>query len=239
MKNHQHGVVYVVTSQKTDIYIKAAIKSARSCIKHCPDIPIHIFTDKEGVELISGLQNSPFSSFELINNPHYRSKVDCMPKAPFEHTLYLDSDTMVVDDISEMFGLLDRFDIAVAHAHKRNFHLTAEFWRRNIPPSFPQFNSGVVLYKNSPQVSSFLRNWRDSFHAAGIKKDQVTLRELLWLSDLRIATLPPEYNIRYQKYIRIWNAAEARPKILHMAKFHKSKIQSLLELKNRLLSKFL
>lgn len=161
-----------------------------------------------------------------------------MSKTPFESTLYLDSDTMIVDDISELFGLLDRFDIAIAHAHKRNFHLTAEQWRENLPPSFPQFNSGVILYKKSLQVSAFLANWRDSFHTAKIKKDQVTLRELIWLSDLRIATLPPEYNIRYQKYIRTWSPAEASPKILHMAKFHKTKLQSLLELKHRLFSKF-
>jgi len=237
MKKNKKGVIYVVTSQQTNTYITAAIQSAKSFVEHCPDIPIHIFTDMGGLDFIAGIQNSPFSSFELIENPHYRSKVDYMSKTPFESTLYLDSDTMIVDDVSEMFGILDRFDIAIAHAHKRNFYLTAEQWRENIPSSFPQFNSGVILYKKSPQVSSFLGSWRDSFHAAKIKKDQVTLRELLWISDLRIATLPPEYNIRYQKYIRIWGPAEASPKILHMAKFHKTKLQSLLELKDRLLSK--
>ena len=67
----------------------------------------------------------------------------------------------------------------------------------------------------------FLAKWKEAFHSAGIGKDQVTLRELLWLSDLNIYVLPPEYNVRYQKFVDIWarQPTEAVPKILHMKKF--------------------
>lgn len=220
IKKYKDGILYIVTTQKSSVYLDAAIESARSVLALCPNLGRHVYTDNGGLELIASSEESPFSSAGEIVNPHYRSKVDYIAQTPFERTLYLDSDTKVVADISEMFDLLNRFDLALAHAHKRNSHGTTESWREEIPPSFPQYNGGVILYRKVTAVKKLLKDWGDSFHEAGFKKDQVTLRELLWLSDLRLATLPPEYNIRYEKYLKIWNAAEATPKILHMSKFN-------------------
>lgn len=222
MENNNCGVIYIVTIHESPVYLKAAIASARSVRKFSPSIGIHVFTDSRGLDDLKSLIDFPFDSTGLIENPHYRSKVDYMTRSPFERTLYLDSDTIVVDDITGLFDLLDRFDVALVHAHNRNCYKTSQCWIINIPDSFPQYNSGVFLYKNSQAVISLLKRWRESFHHAGFKKDQVTLRELLWSSDLRVATLPPEYNIRHEKYIRLWKRSrkEAKPKILHMAKFH-------------------
>ncbi len=67
----------------------------------------------------------------------------------------------------------------------------------------------------------FLDQWKAAFYEAQLPKDQVTLRELLWTTDLHIYVLPPEYNIRYQKYVDLWGLTkgEAQPKILHMREF--------------------
>lgn len=125
-------------------------------------------------------------------------------------------------DISEMFDLLDRFDLALAHAHNRNKHKKDNSGKfiEKIPESFPQYNGGVILYKNSDEVRHFLMEWADSFYQAGFYKDQITLRWLLYNTKLRLATLPPEYNIRFKKYLKVWNNKEASPKILHFKKFH-------------------
>lgn len=80
----------------------------------------------------------------------------------------------------------------------------------------------MILYNNSERVMNFLHEWKESFHKASFKKDQVTLRELIYKSDLRISTLPPEYNIRYKKYIELWDKTEAKPKILHFKSYHNS-----------------
>lgn len=227
MKQNNLGVLYVVTTDITLLYLQSAIASAGSVKQFSPGLGIHVFTDQQGLDYIRSLKESPVDSAGLIANPHYRSKVDYMDQSPFDRTLYLDSDTRVVDDITSLFDLLDRFDVALVHAHNRNYYKTSQRWTVAIPSSFPQYNSGVFLYKKSEAVTSLLKRWSESFHHAGFKKDQVTLRELLWLSDLRLATLPPEYNIRHEKYIRLWNRSrkEAKPRILHMAKFHhKNKI---------------
>jgi hypothetical protein len=228
-----------------------------------PDVPIALFTDaaRLGIPL-----NGVFDPVVELESVHRRSKVDCLMNSPFERTLFLDGDVSVLEDVSELFDLLERFDIAglvhksgqgplerwgiganaltisetyfrssegdspggrsyeqahiaMAHAHARNRAATRAVWTRALPDTFPQFNTGVVVFRRTPQTHTLLRAWSDSYQAAGFRKDQVTLRELLWASDLRLATLPPEYNIRYPKYLWLWGRREARPRICHFRRY--------------------
>jgi len=206
------GVNYICTGA---MFTKAGVNSARSVRKNSPNLLIDIYTDSPS-EIPEGL----FDMVHLIGDPHRRSKVDYMAKTRFDRSLYLDTDTRVVKDISNMFDVIDRFDLAIAHAPARNKKSNLEGWRCPIPDNFPQMNSGVMVYRRTPAVMEMLADWQAAFHTADFNKDQVTLRELLWLSDLRIYILPPEYNVRYAKYIKVWTPNEAEPKILHFASFH-------------------
>ncbi len=182
---------------------------------------IHLFSDQKNYKDISfenGL--SPFTSTGDINSPHRRSKVDYLPLTPFDQTLYLDTDTQVNADIREMFRILEQFDIALNHAHRRSSLYPPPTWRLDLPQAFPQYNSGVVLFNNTRNVLDFIEEWKVRYHEAGFRQDQITLRELLWLSDLRIATLPPEYNVRYIKYHYLWSKSEAATKIFHLQRLN-------------------
>jgi lipopolysaccharide biosynthesis glycosyltransferase len=215
MKDAQEtrGVMYVATGKK---YIRSAIRSARSVRKHNPDLPIHLFANWQACGFDFSHSSEPFTSVDNIANPHERSKVDYMGRTPFDRTLYLDNDTIVLEDITQLFQLLDRFEIALSHAPLRIPPSRLQPWRISLPDCFPQFNSGVIVYRNSERVLQLIRDWVNAYQQAGFKSDQVTLRELLWLSDLRIATLPPEYNLGRLLYILIWNKREARARILHL-----------------------
>jgi hypothetical protein len=213
-----YGILYIATGRK---YIEAAIQSAKSILRHCPDLPTHLFSDWQNYDEFDFDENThPFTSVDKITNPHRRSKVDYLPKTPYDWTLYLDTDTLINADIREMFRLLERFDIALNHAHRRNDHTRLGSWRIDLPHAFPQHNGGVILYRKTPEVIRFLEEWRDHFHQAGFQQDQMTLRELLWLSGLRMAVLPPEYNVRYIKYHYLWSRAEASAKIFHLQRLH-------------------
>lgn len=215
----EKGVLYIATGKK---YVQAAIRSALTVRKHCPDLPIHFFTDAPNYSAFGfEFATSPFSSVAVMENAHRRSKVDYMAHSPFDHTLYLDTDTAMNADISDMFRILERFDIALAHAQHRNTTVSLAPWRIELPQAFPQFNSGVVLYRKTPAVLAFFADWSRYFKEFGQTRDQHTLRELLWLSDLRIATLPPEYNVRYLKYHFLWSKSEAQTKIFHLKQLHK------------------
>lgn len=207
-----NGVLYIATGPG---FTKAANASARSVRQYVPGIGIDVFSDHPSL-----LETDLFDRVATIPDPHRRSKVDYLPRSRFGRTLYLDTDTRVVADIRAVFDILDRFDIAFAHAHSRNKASHTEPWRKKLPDAFPQLNGGVILYKASYSVLQFLESWKKAYHLACFQKDQTTLRELVWDSDLRLSILPPEYNIRYEKYVNVWNREEATPKILHYKRFH-------------------
>lgn len=207
------GVVFVATGAR---YITCAEAAAQSVRRHMPNVPIALFTDAS--QLGVGL-DEVFDQVIELKSVHHRSKVDCLMNSPFERTLFLDADIRILEDVSELFDLLERFDVAMAHAHARNRAATRAIWTRDLSDAYPQFNTGVIAVRRNPQTSRLLEAWSDSYKEAGFRKDQVTLRELLWNSDLRIATLPPEYNVRYPKYLWLWSRREARPRICHFRRY--------------------
>lgn len=208
-ENKSCGVIYIAAGK---FHAQAAAASARSVRETNPWLEIDLFTDEPEVD-------GPFDRIVPFENGHIRSKVDHLASTRFAWTLYLDSDTRVVADLKPMFELLSRFDLAIAHAHARNAGRQNEIWHSEIPDAFPQHNSGVLLYRGEGRTLDFLRAWKAAYHEAGFKWDQVTLRELLWTSDLAVYILPPEYNVRYRKYLDLWESREAVPKILHMADY--------------------
>ena len=209
-ENPECGVIYITSGA---FHTAAAASAARSVRETNPWLAIDLYTDEANAE-------GPFDRVVAFSGGHHRSKVDYLAQTRFRRTLYLDSDTRVVADLKPMFELLSRFDLAIAHAHARNAGRQTAIWRQEIPEAFPQHNGGVILYRGEGKALKFMEAWSAAFHQAGFKWDQITLRELMWTSDLAIYVLPPEYNVRYRKYLDIWTDREAVPKILHLAEYY-------------------
>jgi hypothetical protein len=207
------GVIYVATGEA---HVAAARASARSVRASNPGLGIALFGD-------GAAAGGEFDEVRPVADPHRRSKVDCLGESPFAETLYLDGDTRVVDDLGDMFRLLERFDFAAAHRRKPAQRRPDQRWRENVPAAFPEHNGGVLLYRDSGPVRRFLANWRAAYHEAGFAPDQITFRETLWASDLRIAVLPVRFNTRRYNWLDHWRAGHIRPAILHLNRFHPSK----------------
>ena len=156
------GIVYIAVGKE---YTELAQSAAESVRAHSPKLSIQLYTDQ------LGFQHDIFDGISMIENPHKRSKVDYLPETPFERTLYLDVDTQVVSDITPMFDILDRFDLAIAHAHRRNHKQTSQVWNVEVPDSFPQMNGGVLLFKNSIPTMKLLKDWREAYPKAGFMKE--------------------------------------------------------------------
>lgn len=208
------GVLYVATGPS---HIRAAIKSALSVQRTNPGLPIHLFADLERQCLDARLRPQPFTSWANISEPHARSKVDYISQTPFDHTLYLDNDTRVLTDLGDAFDLLQHFDVALSHANKREVPLKEAKLRMPVPHAFPEYNTGIIFFRRNPATAAALERWKRLYQESYELVDQPSLREILWSGDLRLATLPPEYNVRFVKYLFLWSNDEARPKILHMA----------------------
>jgi hypothetical protein len=199
------GVIYVATGQK---YIDEACVSAASLKDKMPDMHVTLFSDRD-------VRVGHFDKIVLIENPHYgmADKILSIQQSPYERTLYLDADTYICDDVSELFALLDRFDIAATHKGRR-FWFPAE----GVPESFPEFNGGVISFKNSPLVRDLFVDWYRRFkhHKPSADfpavPDEAAFREAMYFSNVRIATLTSEYNCQFSHFGGFQNRTV---KILH------------------------
>lgn len=197
-------------------HVAAARAAAASVRASNPGLPIAIFSDAPD-------PGPEFDHVVRLEKGRARSKVDSLFRTPFEHTLYLDTDTRVRGDLADMFRLLERFDLAVAQVTRAYKDTYRKSWKADVPDAFPQHNGGVILYRASPVALDFLRDWQANYDEAGVVGDQMTFRDLLWRSDLRFCVLPERYNLRrYSPFERLFSN-RPEPVILHMNRFNPKK----------------
>ena len=206
------GVVLVATGAES--YVALAARAAASVKRACPGLPVDLFTDRERALPV-------FDRVHRLADPWFRSKIDGLIASRFERTLYMDADMLALADFRDVFEVLDRFDIALAQDWLRNAPLHHTFWRKPLPAAFPMFNGGLIAVRRNPATGAFLEAWKAAVRATDTGRDQISLRELLWDSDLRIATLPEEYNLLWITGVRSWTTNWAAPRILHSPNFHR------------------
>ena len=211
------GVLYIVFG---DEFIQEMKFSAESVKKYNPDLPITVFSDRNvECEFIDDVQ--------IMEVRHMRPKIDYINQAPYEQTLFLDTDTIVNHKLDDLFGILEKYDIALAHdlARKRKkfFYTIPEYGK--IPYSFSEVNTGVMVFNKNERVQKLFEAWRENFYKYYnvVPWDQPSFRISLWQSDVSLYVLPVEYNIRSQanreKQVRFhheFGEEHLKPRIYHM-----------------------
>lgn len=209
--NETIGAIFATTGKE---YTELATRAAQSVKENCPGLEVDLFTDQQ-------VDMPVFDRIQQLEDPWRRSKIDAMAASRFERTLYLDADLFVVSDIRDVFEVLDRFDIALAHDESRNGDHAQRIWRKPLPNAFPQFNTGVIAFRRDSKVIELFKSWSVAVRENDFKGDQRMMRELLWESDLRVATLPREYNLMRLKMLYLWDIQQGAPRIIHNRKLHK------------------
>ncbi len=170
-----------------------------------PDVSICLITDTDvetGTAFDSVLVHTDGAGAKRFKqNLHF---------SPYDRTIFLDTDTFVVSDVSELFEVLDRFDIAASQVSS---DYNAK--RLGVPASFTEMNSGVIVYRKTPAVLALFEEWRRLFVQFEREYkwtwDQLSFRKAVYESDARVASLPVEYNFRPYFPAYLMNKA----KILH------------------------
>ena len=191
------GILYVATGAACRA---EAVVSARSVKAAWPGIPIAIKTD-------GPVDPDCFDQIDLIaDEPGNLAKVRHLENTPFERTLFLDSDTYCLAAMPELFGVLDRFDLAAAHEAGRfatRWESGAEVFIRapDLPESFIEYNTGVMAFRRNGDIFKMFARWLDLCEEARqaqipYTQDQPGFRRAIYESGLQVAVLPPEYNFR-------------------------------------------
>jgi hypothetical protein len=187
------GVYYIATGEQ---FVQEAEMSARSVRDAMPDIPLAIATDVT--------PNFEFDHTINISKPKhgFADQIDNLYRSPFDKTIHFDTDIYVDSDITDLADLLNQFDIGAAHNHNREAYDPP-----GVPDSFPEYNTGVVIYRNNEEFRSFTHEWKENYTelvAENNMQNQPSFRKTLYESELRIATLTPEYNcmVRYPGHIK-------------------------------------
>lgn len=213
MKN---GIIYIVFGNKSLEEFRVSIKSLR---KIHPKVHITLFSDRL-------LNNEYVDDNRIINVSGTRIKQDHLFDSPYENTLYIDATSGVVGAVTDLFDMLNRFDLGVIHdivrKNKRHASMYPEY--ATVPDAFPEFSGGILLFRKCRAVEKFFRAWRKNFKIwydlTNEHRDQPSLRVSLWqCQDLRIFTLPLEYSIRTKKYHNII------PRVFHFHEMTEQKLQ--------------
>lgn len=197
-----NGIIYIATGSE---YVEEAHISARSVKRH-NNYPIAIITDEK-----SRIDRSVFDRVILAEKTQngFLDQIKNMEKTPFDRTICLDTDIFIDGDITEVFEILDQFDMAASHDPDK-FSTKLD----DIPNSFPEYNTGVIAYRSGNNFNEFISNWWEEYHStkkSARGENQPSFRKALYFSQIRIATLPSEYNLM----VRFPGKAYGKVKIFH------------------------
>jgi hypothetical protein len=191
------GVVYCATTAR---HLEEACQSAASVRKLMPGLPCALFVSAD----LEERARVEFEHLFTLANPsrNFDDKIEAARNSPFEKSLFLDSDTIMIEPVWEIADLLDRFDFAYTHDIHRGLCYEPE-----CPESFTEPCSAVLAWRRTPHVEAILRHWRERYddenrrraeHPLMCYNDQGSLRHVLYVHGHQVDTyvLPPEYNLR-------------------------------------------
>lgn len=174
------------------VFRAEAARSLASLRVSNPGLPVRLLTDappESGAGDWDGVEVDP-----SLAGRGNRAKLH-MDRAPWARCLFLDTDTLITGDLGEGFALLDRFDLAAVQGCGGQ-HYKIE----GLPAAFPEFNSGVIYWRRSAGTAALFARWRELFDYYAHRDesrlwDQKSLRQTLWECDLRITSLPVNFNL--------------------------------------------
>jgi hypothetical protein len=135
-------------------------------------------------------------------------KVLALAHSPYTSTLFLDADTYVLQDVSELFKLNEHFDVSLCIDQFDRSHCD------NSLSAYTPYNTGVMVMNYSERTRAFLATWYNHYLASihQYPSDQTAFMKALLDSPINTYCLPSEYNFKINAFQTV---SRIRPKILH------------------------
>lgn len=208
-------IIYVVTSDETDIYLEQALLSVFSLRKHNPDAYVELVVDQDTDATITGKRGEILKYIDnkiVVNVPEEYNKV-CRSRwlktSLRQHVigdfLFIDTDTIVTDNLEEIDCIIgdigavkDQHVLLGMNYGARKLQISAEqdgwSWRETLA----YYNSGVMFVKDSTLTHNFYQMWHnkwvDKYRKTSEHRDQSLLAATNESFQYPIIELPGEWN---------------------------------------------
>lgn len=183
----KRGVLYIVWNRKEKSVEWSLQRSIASVKRHHPELPIKVHELDDGAQLLS--------------------KSRMLRWTPFEQTLYLDADTIVMDRLDFGFDMAERHHLAMSICEAPY----ASRYHKMITGDVVEYNTGVMFFRNSPPVRALFADWEriafsedsasDFLNETGQRatmphNDQAGFAKAVHLSGFNPFVLPCNWNLR-------------------------------------------
>ena len=189
------GIFYIVYGESH--YFREVERSVESLRKHC-DLPIAIFTDKNFQ--IDGcmsflIETDIEHNADTEYTAKFRLKLELLKELPFKRTVYVDTDTVFLDDPSKLFE--NNYDIAMCRETKFNgdSQVLANW-----------FNSGFFIANRNKQYENLIDKalfYWDEYDAGRLVAPKSDFGDQFFINhaiardfDLTLQVLPQKWNVR-------------------------------------------
>lgn len=194
----ERGYLYIATGES---HIKEAYHSVSSLKRLNPKAHVTLVTNEV-------IKNSPFDKILQIDfeSDNYKKgtffKVLGLQKSPYKQTFYIDVDTHFIDDCSEVFNLLNYFDLLIAQDPSDNS--TVKRGQLTLEGYYP-YNTGVIIFNNNTSIKKFFNDWILAFQKnyENYIHDQPAFMDALLSHSLKYYVLPNIYNLRKPAFAAI------------------------------------
>ena len=155
----------------------------------------------------------PVHVIRLEGNCYHAAKTCMYDRSPFDTTLFLDTDTTVLDDLSYGFELAEKHTVALGLEPA----CYADRWPIN-ERQILEYNTGVIFFRKCEVLRKFFERWERNA-ALYPYSDQSSFAKSLVECGLNPAVLPPNYNYRgfgmgptpFFGPIKLWHSREEIP----------------------------
>lgn len=154
-------------------YLDMAVGLAQSLRRHEPHVPLAVATDSDDRRLAALYDHVVRIERGAPAGLHGKLQLDRL--SPFEQTLFIDGDCLVVRPLDEVFELFsgEEFGVIGHLVHRGEWFMDiADALRRIERPALPKFNGGVYWFTRAPraeEVFATARRISDRYEQYGLR----------------------------------------------------------------------
>lgn len=211
--------VYVLVSGKNDLYYEQALMSTYSLRNLMPDANIALLVDNKTEDSINSdsLKRAEIKKYvskiisvqfdEKVSNAE-RSRLikTSIPEYIDDDFLYIDCDTIIADDLSEIektqyktAGILDGHVMLDEHIHKKYFlERDKKLGFHGTQAADCNINGGVIFARKGEESRNLFKAWNEAWKYSAYQKhdfhDQSALNEANYRTGLKMRLLDGEWN---------------------------------------------